>query len=118
MRNLVLRVLISIAGIFAFLPSQAADPILTKGTWGGGDLRSATENAPIVSYSGSVLSIFFIESSPNVFVTVSAANGRIAYQTFISAKSGSTFSVPLTLGSGEYLISISYLNGKEWTYIL
>jgi len=106
-------ILLTLLFVFTLcLSSVFADRIVVTGKWGDdGIIRSVTPKAPEASVNGNIVSIDFTDAISGLNVKITDYNGNTVYENVISGSNGESYTIPCTLGEGEYTLTISHYWG-------
>lgn len=110
MKRLIAALFLVICGVFC-AQSIYADRIPTKGKWGQTDVRSIFPAPPTASIEGSNLTIEFVHPLSNLTVQVKDNTGAVVYQENISVSAPQSYTIPLSVQSGEYTLTLIHSYG-------
>lgn len=85
--------------------------IPTKGKWGQTDVRSIIPAPPTASIEGTDLTIEFIHPLSNLTVKVTDNTGAVVYEENITVSTPQSYTIPLSVQSGEYTLSLIHNYG-------
>ncbi|WP_075556474.1 DUF3244 domain-containing protein [Parabacteroides timonensis] len=110
MKRLIATLFLVICGVFC-AQSIYADRIPTKGKWGQTDIRSIIPAPPTASIEGTDLTIEFIHPLSNLTVKVTDNTGAVVYEENITVSTPQSYTIPLSVQSGEYTLSLIHNYG-------
>lgn len=110
MKRLIVALFLGICGMFC-VQSIYADRIPTKGKWGPTDIRSIFPAPPTASIEGTNLIVEFVHPLSNLTVKVTDNTGAVVYEENISVSTPQSYTIPLSVQSGEYTLSLIHNYG-------
>lgn len=110
MKRLMAALFLVICGIFC-AQSIYADRIPTKGKWGPTDIRSIILTPPTASIEGTNLTVEFADPLSNLTVKVTDNTGAVVYEENVSISTPQSYTIPLSVQSGEYTLSLIHSYG-------
>lgn len=110
MKRLIAALFLVICGMFC-VQSIYADRIPTKGKWGPEDVRSIFPAPPTASIEGTNLTVEFAHPLSNLTVKVTDNTGVVVYEENISVSTPQSYTIPLSVQSGEYTLSLIHSYG-------
>lgn len=110
MKRLIAALFLVICGMFC-VQSTYADRIPTKGKWGQTDVRSIIPAPPTASIENTNLTVEFVHPLSNLTVKVTDNTGAVVYEENISVSTPQSYTIPLSVQSGEYTLSLIHNYG-------
>lgn len=112
MKQLITAIFLVICGVFCAQSTSASNErILTKGTWGQEDIRTIFPAPPAASIDGTNLTIDFIHPLTNLTVQIVDNTGSVVFEELISGSAQESYTIPLNLQCGEYILNMSHRYG-------
>ncbi|WP_288206356.1 DUF3244 domain-containing protein [uncultured Parabacteroides sp.] len=110
MKRLIAALFLVICGMFC-VQSIYADRIPSKGKWGQEDIRSIIPAPPVAFIEGHDLRIEFADPLSNLTVKVTDNTGAVVYEENITVSTPQSYTIPLSVQSGEYTLSLIHNYG-------